>query len=236
MTSRSRLRFALIAALSLVPFTGQAADTTAQQAQSTPNVISPTTRRASAVAAPYTIACEDWRQSHPQVPVDLRFRKPNLPTSSPSKNKPSTGTASLSPLSRPADTTAGPATPYIATKRIGALHGALVESPSGPARLLSRRPAITVISDAENDRQRAAAAVARLKQLIEQPKAEAATPTSYEQAVTMQPADVQPVAMPSVDGPSNGAIRSTVDQLRFMARRLTGSARPPRPRVHKDWR
>ncbi|HEY3393353.1 MAG TPA: hypothetical protein VGK58_11645 [Lacipirellulaceae bacterium] len=74
-----------------------------------------------------------------------------------------------------------------------------------------------------------------MNELIEQPEPAAATHTNHEQPVAAAATNTyfeQPFEMQSVGDAPTDAIRSTVEQLRLIARRLTGS---DRPRESSDW-
>lgn len=238
MTSRSTLFFGLIAALWFVPGAGQAADSSAQQAVwrsgngSAPQI----TLQPSVRMAQYTITSEDWQKSRAKVSVDLRFTKPKIPTSSQltgqSTTPPTAGPANPPPTIQPGDIKRQPpqSTP---PKRIVETPSAPADTPSLQERRLPVRTHITVISDEANDRERAYAAVARLNELIAQPEPAAAIHTNHEQPVAEAATNTyyeQPIETQSVADASTGPIRSTVEQLRLIARKLTGRTGPPESR------
>jgi hypothetical protein len=116
--------------------------------------------------------------------------------------------------------------------------GEPVEKPSFQETPAPIRATVTIISDEANDRERAYAAAMRLKQFIEQPQAVEAAGVEEQpeiEAITVtyqeQPAETRaPVeAAPSV-------IRSPIEQLWLVARRLGQSTQPSVPRETRDWR
>jgi hypothetical protein len=229
MTCRSTLFFGLIAVLWFVPGAGQAADSNAQPAVwrsgdgSTPQIaLQPGVR-----VPQYTITSEDWQKSRAKVSADLRFTKPKIPTSSQSTTQPTTAPANPPPIIQPGDIKRQ-ATQSTPPKRVVETPSAPVETPTRQEPPLPVRAHITIISDEANDRERAYAAVARLNELIAQPEL-VATHTNHEQPVAEAATNMhyeQPFETQSVGDASTGAIRSTVEQLRLIARRLTGRAGP----------
>jgi hypothetical protein len=239
MTCRSTLLVGLIATLSFVPCAGQGADSTPQKAVWTSGGQHEDSaeRQASARVTQYTITSENWQRSRRQASDDLRFTKPKIPSSNPSATQPAIATARPTQISQ-SDDIKRQSNQYIAIKRIEEtpslpLEDASCEEPAPPARA-----EIIVISDVANDRERAYAAVARLKELIEQPEAAAAIDISQEQLEAEAANNTtyeQPFETQSVNDASTGAIRSTVEQLRLFARRLTERAKPSPPRESRDW-
>jgi hypothetical protein len=234
MTCRSTLLFGLIAALWFVPSAGQAAGTNAQQAvwRSGNGDAPQITLQPGVRMAQYTITSEEWQKSRAKVSAELHFTKPKIPTSSQLTTPPTPASANPPPTIQPGDIKRQPpqSTP---PKRIVEASSPPAETPIRQEPRLAVRPHITIISDEANDRERAYAAVARLNELIEQPKPAAVTYTNHEQPVAEAAANTyceQPSETQPVDDPPTGAIRSTVEQLRLIARKLTGRAGPPESR------
>jgi hypothetical protein len=240
MTCRSTLLFGLIATLSFVPCASRGADSTPQRVVRTTGGQNDDAivRQASARVTQYTITSDDWQRSRRQASDDLRFTKPKIPSSNPAATQPTTATAHPTQISQPDDIKRQP-TQHTAIRRIEATRSSLLDDASCQEPAPPAGAAIIVISDAANDRERAYAAVARLKQLIDQPEAEAAIAISQEQPQAEAATNTtyeQPVETQSVNHASTGAIRSTIEQLRLFARRLTGRAGPTQPRERRDWR
>lgn len=243
MTCRSTFFFGLFAALWFVPGAGQAADSNAQQAVwrsgngSAPQI----TLQPSVRMAQYTITSEDWQESRAKVSTDLRFTKPKIPTSGQSTGQsttqPTTGPANPPQIIQPGDVKRQ-ATQSTAPKRIVEAPIAPVESACPQEPPLPVRTHLTVISDEANDRERAYAGVARLNEFIEQTEPAAASDTNPERPVAEAATNTiyeQPFEAQSVGNAPTGTIRSTVEQLRLIARKLTGRTRPALPRESRDW-
>lgn len=232
MTCQSTIIFGLIAALWFVPGAGQAADSNAQQAVWRSGSAPQITLQPSVRMAQYTITSEDWQKSRAKVSAELRFTKPKIPTSGQltgqSTTQPTKAPASPSPIIRP-DNIKWQATQSTAPKRIVETASPPVETPSHQEPPLPVRKHITIISDAANNRERAYAAVARLNELIAQPEPAVATDTTQEEPAAETATNTyfeQPVETQSVGDVSTGAIRSTVEQLRLIARKFTGRTGP----------
>ncbi|HJQ78717.1 MAG TPA: hypothetical protein VJ828_02120 [Lacipirellulaceae bacterium] len=234
MTCRSTLLFGLIAAVWFVPSAGHAAAANAQQAvwRSGNGGAPQITLQPGVRMVQYTITSDDWQKSRTKVSAELHFTKPKIPSSSQLTTPPTAGPANPPPVIQHGDIKLQPtqSTPH---KRIVEASSPPAETPSRPEPRLAVRPHVTIISDEANDRERAYAAVARLNELIEQPDPAAATYTNHEQPVAEAATNTyceQPFETQPVDDPPTGAIRSTVEQLRLIARKLTGRARPPESR------
>jgi hypothetical protein len=228
MTRRCTYLLLAIATLSCVPGSVSAAESAAQRAVKTSNDtdVSQITLHSIAPSKQYTITSDDWQRSGTKVSADLRFIKPKIPGASQSTTQPTIVAAKQSMVSQPGDTERQ-AAQCSATKRIAETGGAPIELPTCETSRRPVQPAITIISDEANDRERAEAAIARLRELIEQPEVvPVAVNASHE-----QPAEMQPVA-----DTSTGAIRWTVDRLRHVAQKFAGEARTPLPRHGRDRR
>jgi hypothetical protein len=215
----------MTAALSFVSGAAQAAEPAAKHPQWASGDESPRQLelQPSVRAAQYTISSDDWKRSGTNVSADLRFRKPKIPGTSQGTIQAGIEKAMPSLTGKPSDAEQH-ATHCSATKCLVETCGTSVEYPTFQESLPPGQPAITIISDVPTDRERAEAAVARLKELIEQPVAEPA-PIIVSHG---QPSEMQPVDDTSTT--STGAVRWTVDRLRLVAQKLAGGARPPLPR------
>jgi hypothetical protein len=237
MNCRSTILSWLIAGLLFVPAAGQAAEPAQALGASGNDSIPRIGTQPSEGSAEYTISSDDWQRSGTKQSAELRFTKPKIPGSRESAPEATTGAVKHARVSQPADLEQESAC-SAAPNCVVEARGEPVEKPSFQETPAPIRATVTIISDEANDRERAYAAAMRLKQFIEQPQAVEAAGVEEQpeiEAITVtyqeQPAETRaPVeAAPSV-------IRSPIEQLWLVARRLGQSTQPSVPRETRDWR
>jgi hypothetical protein len=142
-----------------------------------------------------------------------------------------------SPLLQP-DGIAVQSAQITATKRFEETRPAALNDACSQEPLAEGDAAITIISDEVNDRERAYAAAAMLKALIEQPEAEAAVDFNeepYEAGWATNESQETSFEIQPSDQASYGVIRAAMERMRFIAQRITEEARPSLPPEERNW-
>jgi hypothetical protein len=191
----------------------------------------------SVSAVQFTVSSDDWQRSSPKPSGSLRFTKPKIPASSPSTIQPTAIPLNASPLLQP-DSIAGQSAQKTVTKRFDETRPAVLNDVCPQESLAEGDAAITIISDDVNDRERAYAAAAMLKALIEHPEAEAVTDFNEalpEAGVATNTRQEPPFEIQPSDQASYGVIRAAMERMRFIAQRITEEARPSLPPEERNW-
>jgi hypothetical protein len=236
MNGRSTILSGLIAGLLFVPGAGQAAEPAQTVRASGNDSIPRIGLHPSEGSAQYTITSNDWQRTGTKVSAELRFMKPRIPGSRESAPQPTAGAAKHSRFSQPTNMEQESAC-YTAPSCVVEARGESVENASFQGTPPRFRTAVAIISDELNDRERAYAAAVRLKQFIEQPQP--VETTGAEEQPEIEAATVtyqeQPAETRLPDGAAPRVIRSPIEQLWLVARRLGQRAQPSEPRETRDW-